>query len=787
MKKDNISLFIALIFVSISQLYLQVLLTRIFSITQGYHWAFLIVGLALLGNGIGGIYLVFKKVIYKEEGMKYLRLLSIIYPLSIVLTYIAVNLLPFDPFLIPWSKIQFFYFFLNFISFLIPFFFSGLLVSLSLTIFHETHFTLYSMTFIGASIGSISVLFFISILSEFGAMLVSVILGLLASLLLCQRSRYNTLSTILLLTFVYLAIYKPFEISVRLSPYKDLSQLLKIPQTKVLATYRNVNSRVDIVESPVIRYAPGLSYKYNGKLPSGIGITTDGENLKAIITSNHFTDYLPQSILYVLKKNSKVLIVEPVGGLDIVLALNKDIKDITVIFENPIMVDILKKYLLDLSNIRFIVEHPRIYLAQSREMFDVIQFSLEESFYVVASGSYSLRENYKYTVESFKSVYTHLNPDGIVLFTRWLQRPPVEELRLFNIILTGLRELGVKEPEKRIVSFRSLNTMTFIVKNGEFTLEEISKIKRFSESMSFDLTFLYGLKSSETNRFNVLPEDIYFEYFQKLLREEDFSKDYPFRIDPPRDDRPFFFHFFKKDQISIILKNWGRTWQPFGGAGYIIIIGTIFLLIMFSVLIIMLPFILKRGTLPRLHKISKLSIYFFIIGVAYLFVEIPIMQRFILYLGKPIYSFSIILAILLLSSGFGSFYSIRLSKSPITLILGVFILAISISLPFILEFSLRYPFYLRVLLCIIMIGPLGFLMGMPFPIALEKVKKYSVNAIPWCWAINGVASVLSSFLSTVISIYTGFTFVLIVSSILYISAGLILFLSPDKRNKEDIP
>ncbi|MGC8972491.1 MAG: hypothetical protein ACP5K2_09945, partial [bacterium] len=538
MKRDEFSLSIALMLVSFSQLYLEVLLTRIFSIAHGYHWAFLIVGLALLGNGMGGTYLFFKKDIYKNNGLRYLKLLSIIYPLSIVFTYIEVNLLPFDPYQIPWSKLQLLYFFLNFVSFLVPFFFSGLIISLSLTIFSEMHSTLYCMTFIGASFGSLSALALLSILSEFGAILMSVILGLLALLLLCRGSRYSTISVILLLAFVYLLIYRPFEVSVRLSPYKDLSQLIKIPQTKILATYRNVNLRVDIVEAPTIRYAPGLSYRYSGRLPSGIGITTDGENLKGIVTSNHFTNYLPQSVLYLLKKNPKILIVEPVGGLDVVLALSKDTRDITVVFENSIMVEVLKRYLLRLSDIHFVIEHPRIYLAQTQEMFDAIQFSLEESFYVVTSGSYSLRENYKYTVEGFKIAYTRLKPDGIILFTRWLQRPPVEELRLFNLIITGLRELGVTEPEKRIISFRTLNTMTFIVKKGEFTIDEIDKVKRFLESMAFDIVFLYGIKPSETNRFNVLPEDIYFEYFQKILNDRDFQKNYPFRIDPPRDDKP---------------------------------------------------------------------------------------------------------------------------------------------------------------------------------------------------------------------------------------------------------
>ncbi|MBC7319539.1 hypothetical protein H5T89_02740, partial [bacterium] len=186
------------------------------------------------------------------------------------------------------------------------------------------------------------------------------------------------------------------------------------------------------------------------------------------------------------------------------------------------------------------------------------------------------------------------------------------------------------------------------------------RIKYFLESMAFDPVFLYGLRPAEANRFNVLPEDIYYDYFQRMLKDTDFSKRYPFRIDPPRDDRPFFFQFFKRAQIPTMLRNWGRTWQPFGGAGYIIIIAVILLIILISILIIMLPFILKRAMLPGSCRISNLSIYFFAIGLGYLFVEIPIIQRFILYLGKPVYSFSIILAIILVSSGFGSIFALRL-------------------------------------------------------------------------------------------------------------------------------
>ena len=787
MRKDTLLFYIAIISISSSQLYLEVSLTRIFSITQGYHWAFLVVGLALLGSGLSGTCLVFRKGLYKNKGIEHLRVLSIIYPLSIILAYLEITLLQFDPYVMPWSRVQFLFFFLNLTSFLVPFFFSGLIISLSLILFSERHSTLYCMTFIGSSIGSIITLFLIPITDEFGAILVCALLGFLSSILLCRDDpKYYTIPSALFLFSLYVLIYRPFNIPLKLSPYKDMAQILRLPDTEILETHRNVNSRIDIVESPTIRYAPGLSYKYRGRPPSGLGLTVDGENLKGIITSNHFTDYLPQTVVYLLKETPEVLIIEPVGGLDLMLAMNRGVKNINVLFEDPVQIDILKRYLHDTSQVNFIVEHPRVYLSQSRELFDIIHFPLGESFYVITSGSYSLKENYIYTVEGFKSSYSRLNPDGMLLFTRWLQRPPTEELKLFNIILTGLRELGIGDPENRIVAFRSLNTMTFIVKKGDLIYKEIEIIKRFTGSMSFDFVFLDGLTPIEANRYNVLPDDIYYRYFQELFYNSNFSDIYPFRIDPPRDDKPFFFHFFKIDQIDAILKNWGHTWQPFGGAGYIVIMTVLSLIILISFIFIILPFLIDKTKPPKTYRVSNFSFYFFIIGLAYMFVEIPIMQRLILYLGKPVYSFSLTLSLLLIFSGIGSSLAIRLKKCPVLFILGSILLLLSFLISSVIEKTLGYPFYCRVIISTVMIGLSGFLMGMPFPLALEKAKGHSVDIIPWCWAINGFASVLSSFLSTILAIHIGFTAILAIGGTLYLLAGLILTLTPDKRNEQDV-
>ncbi|HPC77284.1 MAG TPA: hypothetical protein PK811_03020, partial [bacterium] len=251
MRKDILLFYIAIISISSSQLYLEVSLTRIFSITQGYHWAFLVVGLALLGSGLSGTCLVFRKGLYKNKGIEHLRVLSIIYPLSIILAYLEITLLQFDPYVMPWSRVQFLFFFLNLTSFLAPFFFSGLIISLSLILFSERHSTLYCMTFIGSSIGSIITLFLIPITDEFGAILVCALLGFLSSILLCRDDpKYYTISSVLFLFSLYVLIYRPFNIPLKLSPYKDMAQILRLPDTEILETHRNVNSRIDIVESP---------------------------------------------------------------------------------------------------------------------------------------------------------------------------------------------------------------------------------------------------------------------------------------------------------------------------------------------------------------------------------------------------------------------------------------------------------------------------------------------------------------------------------------------------------
>ncbi|MEN2984532.1 MAG: hypothetical protein ABDH25_05860 [Dictyoglomaceae bacterium] len=767
-------IYLGILLISSSQLYFSLLLTRFFSISQGYHWAFFVIGLALLGSGASGTLLSLQKAFNKEKLLKIIHLSALFSPLSIFFSYFFNNTFAFDPYLLPWYPQQFILWILNFIILLISFFLIGLIIVSVLSLFPEISSKIYGLTFLGGSFGIILLNLILPKIDEFSSLIFLIILSLLGAIFLSSHKKFFKIEIILLFFFILLFFTKFFYIPIKFSPYKDLEQVKRYPQTEILETKRNAFTRFDLIKSPVIRFAPGLSYKFTGEISYTFGFTIDGENIKGIIKENGFTDYLPQSSCFLLLKDPKVLIIEPSGGLDIVLSREKGAKEILGVTDNPFIGELLKSNFQDL---KIIVENPRVFLKRIKEKFDLIIFSLKESFHVITSGSYSLNENYLYTKESIKDSFSLLMPSGILCFTRWLQRPPTEELRLFITIYYALRDLGIKSIEKHIIAFRSLNTMTILVKKSPFTQDDIKRIKDFLFEKAFDLVYYFNIKEEEINKFCVLPQEIYYENIIKFLeKKEEFIRKYPFRIDPPFDDKPFFFHFFKSSQIPEILENWGKTWQPFGGAGFIIIFLILLFVIIFSFLLILLPLIIRGKSFPKNIKILRIFLYFSTIGLCYLFVEIPLMQKFILYLNQPIYSFSVILSSLLLFSGIGSIFSKKIKRFfPYTLFLLGFLLILSpFLLSYIIENTLLYPFFIRILISLFFVGILGFLMGIPFPTGLEISRKYSEELIPWVYAINGFFSVISSFSSSLISLSFGFSFVILIAGILYIISGILL-------------
>ncbi|MBU2610120.1 MAG: hypothetical protein KJ606_04135, partial [Chloroflexi bacterium] len=707
---------------------------------------------------------------------------------------------------------------LHYLALATPFFFSGMAVGLLLAAFPQESGKTYAFNLLGSATGCALALAAPSFLGSEGMVPLSAGLAALAALGQFDKLSYRLAAiTFLLFTFYDAALRlggHPLPLlELRLSPYKSLSYALQYPGAEVIYRRWNAFSRVDVVRSPGIHSLPGLSYRYLQPLPTQDGLLVDGDNLSGILPANveaAFTDHLPAAIAFRLRPAADTLILEPRGGLDILTALAHGARQVTAVEVNPLIVAAAPVY-AD-PRLRTVIESDRSYLRRTDEHFDVILLSLASSYHPVRSGAYSLAEDYRYTVESFTDALKRLNSDGLLVVTRWLQDPPSEDLRSFALAVTALEKTG-GDPRAQIVAFRGYNTATILVKGSLFTLDELLAIRSFTAERAFDLTYAPDIRPEETNRYNILPESSYYQAYTALLDASPraaFYAAYPYDVTPPTDDHPFFGHYFKWSQAGQIWAELGQTWQPFGGAGYFVILALLALSILLAGALILLPVAIRAHPSPsQLHPSSFIPsmklraslpplLYFTFIGLAFMLVEIPLIQRFILYLGHPAYAMSAVIFSLLLFSALGSRLSHRI---PLRLALLILVILLSITpflLPYIFTLTLGLPFLLRLALTAIILAPLGFLMGIPFPAGIRWVTEkpasirnqsspkndktsaigHRLFSIPWLWAVNGVASVVASVLAALLAFSFGFNWVLRIGALCYLAAWITEWVRP---------
>jgi hypothetical protein len=795
--------FLGLFLLSAATLIFEIELTRLFSVSQFYHFAFMIVSVALLGFGASGTFLAIFPHFGASNPRRSIGWLSFACGGSILGSYLLVNWLPFDSFSIAWDQRQIAILSLHYLALATPFFFSGLAVGSLLVTYSSTAARTYAVNLCGSALGCLVALAAPPFLGGEGSIVLSAGLAGWGSLA-CLFSNRERLWKIalplglvlfgLLDTSLRLSSLPSFGwLELNISPYKDLSYALQYPGAGVIHREWNSFSRLDVVRSPGIRSLPGLSYLYLQSPPREDGLFVDAGELSPLLSPGYQADffaYLPLSIAFQMRPGGDALILEPRGGLDALTALENGAGQITLVESNPLIVAAADHIYAD-PRMNVIVDSDRSYLRRSRESFDVIVLCLANSFHPVRSGAYSLAEDYRYTVEAFQDALNRLQPDGLLAVMRWLQTPPSESLRVFGLAVAALERSG-RQPGQQVLAFRGYNTITLLVKNGLFSDLEIQRIRDFTETRAFDLVYAPGMLPEEANRHNILPEPVYYQNFQALLNttpRADFYAAYPFEVSPPTDDQPFFYHFFKWSQTPQILAEFGKAWQPFGGAGYFVILALLALASILAGIIIVLPAPIAHWRRVRSARDSRESesawnlrqaipflAYFSLIGLAFLLVEIPLIQRFILFLGHPAYAFSGVLFTILLFSGLGSQLSPRISLRVALGALVLSLVALPFLLPSLLTAFLGLAFPLRLVATAVILAPLGILMGMPFPGGISWMANGagSPNLVPWVWAVNGAASVIASILAALLALSFGFNWVFRIGALCYAGAWLML-------------
>jgi spermidine synthase len=789
----SFSLLLGIFFTSAATIVLEISLTRLLSVAQGHHFAFMVVSMALLGYGASGSLLSSFPSILRRETPQNLMHVSWLFSVSTLCAYLLNNWIPFDMARISWDRWQIFYIFLYYLVFSIPFVFSGLTISSALARWSALSGKLYFSDLTGAALGSLLVLGLFGICGGPGALLFSCLLGGAASIAFAWESKSASIMRWIWVCFLMLLLlWQPPFLNQRLSPYKALDAALLYPGARLLETHWNVFSRVDILESPAARTAPGLSLQYLEPLPPQLGLTVDAEHLNAITRFSgklpemgelQFIEFLPSSFPYQMARPGRVLIIEPMGGLEVLVALRYRSGQIVAVEMNPTIVELLqgpyRKYSGDIyggREVQVTTGDGRAYVRSAPPPFDLIVLPLTESLGASSTGFSSLHEDYRLTTEAFQDYLRSLKSGGFLSMTLYLLPPPRGELRLAAMAKEALGRAG-KRPEDHLLAFRSWSTFSLLVKKDPIKLQEIEALKSFCQRLRFDLVYYPGMPAEEANVYNRFPTPLYFVGMQRVLKEgQEFYSTYPFDLSPATDDRPFFHHYFRWSHLGELYRLAGEKWQILVEGGYLVPI-ILFQALFLSFLFIILPLIFgklreQKLKIPKAHRFSWLA-FFSALGLGFMFVEISLMQRFILFLGHPVYSVSLVIFSLLVFAGLGSRLSMRTDpggarglKLVLPSVAGLLVLY-AILLPQVLPFFHGKPLFLRQVITVLLIAPTGLLMGMPFPLGIRLVGSKWPFFVPWVWCANGCASVLGSILPVIIALSFGFESVLFLAAIIY--------------------
>jgi len=808
-KKDNdFPLYIGIFFFSTSVLLFELSLMRVFSILQWNYLAFMIISIAFLGYGASGTFLsVFSSILKIAEGKKlykYLLFFSLLFSSGSLLSIFVISKVPFDLYRITTDRYQLIYLGIYYLAIAMPFFFAGICISLAISKLPEKINKIYFCDLGGASIGCISFLILANYISLSHLLIIPPLLSFLASFLFSLKLKDKRSIIYIAGIFVFIILFSGAEsfYSLPINPYKSVFTLLRYPNSQIIDRQENSFARLEVVESEGVKYAPGLSLNFSGEIPEQLGLVTDGDGLSAItrlegendlesLEKIEFSDYISSALgFHLIGDKRKVLIIGPGGGLDILGGIYNKAEEIWGIEMNPDVKILLQNNYADYSGniynregIKILTGEGRSVLKGLEQKFDLIQISLIGSSNTASGGFHSISENYLYTVEGFIDFWQHLSDGGSLSVTRWLKFPPREIVRLCSISLEALSRMGIERPENHLAVIRSWATSTLILSKKEIGEEEIRIIKDFCDKRNFDTVYFPGIKEEDANINHILEQSYYYQEIDQLVNSfkgdelKDFYDSYFFNVSAVTDNQPYFFYTLKWENIPKIIKS-TANWQPLVEWGNLIIFVTFIQGIIFSIIFIFLPLILKRFPATKRKAKVPFLLYFASLGLGYMLLEISFIQKFILYLTNPSYSTSIIIFSFLFFSGLGSFYSKKMEKNYIgslkiiILTLCVILLLYQIILPHIFNTTLKYSLLVRILITIGLIFPLGFLMGMPFPLGIRLVSSINQGKekglIPWLWATNSFCSIIASVSAVIIALFFGFRVVATLAILAYL-------------------
>ncbi len=762
---------------SFAALLLELALTRLFSVVLFYHFAFLAISIALLGLGAGGVFAYLLKS--RLVNLATRSLASRLCLLNSAVIVLVLEIVLHVPVSLDVSGKNFLRLTVLYLAAAVPFFLTGLLFSVVFARETSRIPRLYGADLCGGALACLAVVPLLNWAGGPNAILVSAIALAASSMIWAdsRSARRNAGWMALALIVLTAANY-----SGRLIDVVYAKGMFRDPAWVEFARW-NALSRVEVDRQghakAIVIDADASTYIMNADVSRWHDTAWENDLMSA-----------PPALANVLRPHGEFAIIGPGGGVDVLRAVANGSPSVTGIEINPIIATTIMRgryadyaqHLYERPDVHIHVTDGRSYLRSTPQHFDVVQMTLVDTWASTAAGAFALSENNLYTVEAFREYFDHLNPDGMIAITRWEFRQPREALRVVAVAMEALHRLGVADPARNFIvaSEGELDEdgipVVVLAKKSPFTAAEENAVAAHCERYS-ELDPIY------------LPSHPGQNPFSELIASNNpqaFARSYAYNVAPVSDNAPFFFFTLKAGQIlSQKSLRQGIDWKVNLGVLVLLLVLVISLVAVLAFLV--LPLLLRGG---KARQSPLPLLYFIAVGFGYILVEIAFIQRFVLFLGHPTYALTVVIFLLMVSSGAGSLFSRRWLRRaemvwlPLTLVLMT-LFAYCIFLPGRLAAWVGMPWDVRLLLSGVLLIPLGFAMGMPFPTGLRALAATPIpdfpagqcaadNAVEWAWAMNAAASVLGSVSAMVIAIQFGLTVTLACGATAYLLALLVM-------------
>lgn len=747
---------------SFSALLLELSLTRLFSVVLFYHFAFLAISIALLGLGAGGVYAhLWKRRLNAQSTVRMAAGCSL---LNAVIIPLLVEIVLHVPVSLDLTGANFFRLSVIYICSAVPFFLTGLQFSVIFSRESYRISTLYGADLIGGAIACLAVVPLLNWVGAPNAILCAALVSAIAGIVWGGSFNFRSRAVWLSSALAALILLNSS------SGLIDVVWAKGIRRKNVEFARWNAISRVEVDRNDdgsrvIVIDADANTFIMNAD-PARLAGSDWGQSVLGAAPG----------VVNALRPHGDYAIIGPGGGVDVLRALANGSRQVTGIEINPLIAnEIMRGRYADFAHrlyqrpdVHIQVADGRSFIRNAPGAYDVLQMTLVDTWASTAAGAFALSENNLYTTEAFREYFEHLKPDGMVAITRWEFRQPREALRVVSVAMQALHEIGQSETSRNfvVVAEGELDEdgvpVAVLAKKDAFTAAEEEIVQRHLQNYP-DLKLLYSPSHPVRNSFT------------DLIKSNDpvsFSKQYAFNVSPVTDNAPFFFFTLKSRQL----------WQWLGEPGAmdwkvnlgVAVLAMLLLISFIAVLIFLIaPLVLQKER----AKSPAALIYFVAIGLGYILVEIAFIQRFVLFLGHPTYALTVVVFLMLLSSGAGSLLSRKWIAEPgqvwcPLLIIALALLAYVGILPLILTRLVGLQFPVKLLISALILTPLGVAMGMPFPAglrALAEHRRYR-DSIEWAWAMNAASSVLGSVLAIVIAIQFGLNLTLVGAAAAYVLA-----------------